>query len=104
MESSHHRTAGGAALAGIGFVVAAACLFAVNGTVSKLVLASGMSSLRLVEIRCAGAAVVLGLVALARNPRGLAFGRRDLVFLALYGVSGWRRRNGSTSSRSLGSP
>jgi drug/metabolite transporter (DMT)-like permease len=88
VESSHHRTAGGAAFAGIGFVVAAACLFAVNGTVSKLVLASGMSSLRLVEIRCAGAAAVLCLLALARNPRSLAVGRRDVVFLALYGVVG----------------
>jgi drug/metabolite transporter (DMT)-like permease len=68
--------------------VAAACLFAVNGTVSKLVLASGMSSQHLVEIRCAGAAAVLCLVALARNPRSLAFGRRDLVFLAVYGVVG----------------
>jgi drug/metabolite transporter (DMT)-like permease len=68
--------------------VAAACLFAVNGTVSKLVLASGMSSLHLVEIRCAGAAAVLCLVALARSPRSLAFSRRDLVFLAVYGIVG----------------
>jgi len=76
------------ALAGIGFVVAAACLFAVNGTVSKLVLASGMSSLHLVEIRSAGAAAVLCLAALARDRRSLAVRRRDLAFLAVYGVVG----------------
>jgi hypothetical protein len=88
VESSHHRTAQGAALAGVGFVVAAACLFAVNGTVSKLVLASGMSSLRLVEIRCAGAAVVLCLVALARraDPGGGRVGSFDVEGAADPGV------------------
>src|SRR3954468_18197627 len=94
MESSDHLAAvlpGSSAsrsLAGVGFVAAAACLFAVNGTVSKLVLESGVSALHLVEIRSAGAAVVLCLAALARDRRSLRLARRDLLFLVAYGVLG----------------
>jgi len=71
---------------------AAACLFAVNGTVSKLILTGGaLSSLRLVEIRCAAAAVVyLAAWALLRG-RGrspLRVTWRELRFLAVYAVAG----------------
>jgi drug/metabolite transporter (DMT)-like permease len=52
------------------------------------VLTSGLSTLHLVEIRSAGAAVVLCLAALARDRRGLRVRRRDLLFLAAYGVLG----------------
>ena len=73
VESSHHRApALDSPGIGVGLVLAAATLFAVNGTVSKLVLGSGLSSQRLVEIRCAGAAVVLCLLALARDRGSLA--------------------------------
>jgi drug/metabolite transporter (DMT)-like permease len=98
MESSHHpaalplrfarRPTVSGSFAGVGLVVAAACLFAVNGTVSKLVLGSGLSALHLVEIRSAGAAVVLCLAALAGDRRGLRITRRDLPFLVAYGVLG----------------
>ena len=69
-------------------MLAAATLFAVNGTVSKLVLTSGLSSQRLVEIRCAGAAVVLCLLALARDRRSLRTPPRELGFVVVYGVVG----------------
>jgi drug/metabolite transporter (DMT)-like permease len=69
-------------------VVLAAALFAVNGTVSKLVLASGVSSLRLVEIRSTGAAVLLCLLALARDRGALRVARREWGFLLAYGVLG----------------
>jgi drug/metabolite transporter (DMT)-like permease len=69
-------------------VLAAAVLFAVNGTVSKLVMGSGMSSLHLVEIRCVGAAVLLTALALARNPASMRVRRPELVWLALFGVVG----------------
>jgi drug/metabolite transporter (DMT)-like permease len=82
VQSSHDR----AASVGTGLVLAAAVLFAVNGTVSKLVLTSGLSPQRLVEIRCAGAAGVLGLVALARDPRSLRTSGRDLGFVVVYGI------------------
>jgi drug/metabolite transporter (DMT)-like permease len=79
---------GSAAAVGLAAALVAATLFAVNGTVSKLVLESGLSSLRLVEIRITLAAVVFALVAAARSPRSLAIGPRELGFLALYGVVG----------------
>jgi drug/metabolite transporter (DMT)-like permease len=75
---------------GLGYlmVAVAACLFAVNGTVSKIVLGSGLSSLELTQIRSTGAAVGLlaFLVAFAR--RRLRVGRRELLFLVVYGVTG----------------
>jgi drug/metabolite transporter (DMT)-like permease len=75
-------------LAGVGLVLTAAALFAVNGTVSKAVLSSGLDSLRLVEIRCLAAAAVFAALAAARRPASLAIGRRELGFVALYGVVG----------------
>ncbi len=70
-------------------VFGAAMLFSVNGTVSKLVLVdSGLSSLRLVEIRCLGAAVVLAALALLRDRSAWRIGLRELGFLAVYAVVG----------------
>lgn len=74
-------------LLGVGLAVAAAALFAVNGTVSKLVLTSGLSSLRLVEIRCVAAALIFVAVA-ARRPASLRIGRREAGFIVVYGVVG----------------
>lgn len=68
--------------------LAAAGLFAVNGTVSKLVLEHGLSSLRLVEIRCVMAAAAFAALAAARRPASLAIDRRELGLLAVYGVTG----------------
>lgn len=69
-------------------VATAAVLFAVNGTVSKVILASGLSSPRLAEVRSTGAFVVLlAGVALAR-PGLLRVMRRELAFLAVFGVVG----------------
>lgn len=75
-------------LVGAGLVLGAAMLFAVNGTVSKAVLTTGLDSLRLVEIRCLAAAVVFTGVALVRAPRSLVIGRRELGFIAVYGIVG----------------
>src|SRR3954469_19976132 len=86
MQSSHHP-AQSRSLLGAGMAVAAAGLFAVNGTVSKLVLTSGLDSLRLVEIRCAAAAVIFFGLA-ARRPGSLRIGVRELGFVAGYGVLG----------------
>jgi drug/metabolite transporter (DMT)-like permease len=85
VNSSHHRAR---SLVGAGLVLASATLFAVNGTVSKLALQSGLSALRLVEIRCLAAAAVFALVAAARDPASLLIGRRELAFVAGYGVVG----------------
>jgi drug/metabolite transporter (DMT)-like permease len=77
-----------ASAVGAGLVLAASLLFAVNGTVSKLVMASGLDSLHLVEIRCLAAAVVFFALAALRSPASLAIGRRELGFIAIYGTVG----------------
>src|SRR5438093_8719100 len=69
-------------------VLVAATLFAVNGTVSKVVLSSGLSSLRLTEARCTGALVGLALILLATRPASLRTTRGELAFLAAFGVGG----------------
>ncbi len=70
------------------YLVVAAALFALNGTVSKVILASGLSAMRLTELRCAGAALGLGLVVLVVSPRRLRVSRSELPLLAAYGVAG----------------
>jgi drug/metabolite transporter (DMT)-like permease len=69
-------------------VIVAATLFGVNGAVSKVVLTSGLSSLRLTEARSAGACIALTLIALARKPSSLRVERRELPRLALFGIVG----------------
>jgi len=67
---------------------AAASLWAVNGTVSKVILASGISSLRLSEVRMTGALLGFVLVLLLTAPERLRVNRRELPFLAVWGIGG----------------
>jgi drug/metabolite transporter (DMT)-like permease len=93
------RTARPAPLRGVVAALAASLLFAVNGTVSKTVLESGLSSLRLVELRSLGAAVCLLAAVAVLRPRALRVAPRELAFLAGAGVVGHRpRASGCTSS------
>jgi drug/metabolite transporter (DMT)-like permease len=69
-------------------VLVGATLFGINGSVAKVALSSGLSSLRLTEARCAGAFVGLALIALVRAPSSLRVDRRELPRLALFGVGG----------------
>jgi drug/metabolite transporter (DMT)-like permease len=75
---------------GLGYlmVATAATLFAVNGTVSKVVLGSGLSSLELTQIRSTGAAVGLIFFLLAFAPSRLRVTPRELLFLVVFGVTG----------------
>jgi drug/metabolite transporter (DMT)-like permease len=73
---------------GYGMALSAGALCARNGSVSKVILKSGLSSLRLTEIRCAGALVGLALVLVLTRPQSLRIGRRELFFLAAFGVFG----------------
>ena len=66
----------------------AAALWAVNGTVSKVILASGISSLRLSEVRMTGAVVGFVIALLAIAPGRLKVRRRELPFLAVWGIGG----------------
>ncbi len=76
---------------GVVMVVAAGVLFAVNGTVSKLVLQAGLTAQQLTLVRAAGAATALLALSLAvrPGPRRLAVTRRDLPLLAGYGLTGF---------------
>ena len=75
-------------LVGYGMVLVAAALFGVNGSVAKVALSSGMSSLRLTEARCAGACLGLMLIALVHSPAALRISRAEVLRLAVFGVCG----------------
>ena len=85
---------------GYSMVAVAAALFAVNGTVSKVILGSGINSQQLTEVRCAGALIGLTLIAAATRPSSLRIRRNELLLLVALGVVGWRSCSGPTSSRS----
>ena len=69
-------------------VLSAAVLFAVNGVVAKVILASGLSSLRLTEVRLTGAAIGLVAALALLRPRTLRVTRKELPFLAVFGIGG----------------
>src|SRR6187200_3080957 len=69
-------------------VLTAATLWAVNGAVSKVILDSGVSSLRLSEVRSTGAFVGLVLVLELVAPKRLRVSRSELRMLALFGIAG----------------
>ncbi|MGH3065848.1 MAG: DMT family transporter [Gaiellaceae bacterium] len=73
---------------GYAMVATAATLFAVNGSVSKVVLDSGLSSLELAQIRatCAALGLLAFLVLFARAR--LRVGGRELLFLVAFGIVG----------------
>lgn len=73
---------------GYAMVVVAATLFAVNGTVSKVVLGSGLSSLELTQIRSSGAAAGFLAFLLLFARATLRVGRRELLFLLVFGITG----------------
>ena len=75
-------------LRGLLLALAGAALFSVNGTMSKLVLEAGVSSLQLVLLRSVGAAVCLFALVAATRPAALRVSRRELLFFAAYGVTG----------------
>jgi drug/metabolite transporter (DMT)-like permease len=70
-------------------LVIASLLFAINGTVSKLVLHAGLPAMRFTEIRSAGAFLCLVTYALIRKPASLKINRHQIGFLALYGIAGF---------------
>lgn len=74
--------------AGYAMAAGAATLWAVNGTVSKVILASGISSLRLSQVRTTGALLGFVLVLLATDRRRLRVRVRELPFLAVFGIAG----------------
>jgi drug/metabolite transporter (DMT)-like permease len=75
-------------LLGYAMVLTAATLWAVNGTVSKVILSSGLSSLRLAEVRSTGAFVLLALGLAVARPSALRLGAREIPYFVLFGTGG----------------
>ncbi len=75
-------------LLGYAMVLAATCLWGVNGTVSKAILGAGLSSLRLTEVRSTGAALVLAVALAITQPWRLRVRRSELLFLGAFGIFG----------------
>jgi drug/metabolite transporter (DMT)-like permease len=65
-----------------------ALLFALNGTVSKVVLSSGVSTIELTQVRSLGAAAGFALVLALVRPQSLRVGLRELPFLVVFGITG----------------
>jgi drug/metabolite transporter (DMT)-like permease len=74
----------------LGYLMAAsaATLWALNGIVSKVLLASGFSSLRLTQVRTTGALLGLALAVALRDPSRLRARPRERLFLAAFGILG----------------
>jgi len=82
------RRAGSPALIGVLAAAGAAVLFGINGTVSKVALGSGLSSLDLVQLRSLGSAVLLMAFLLLTRPATLRARPRELGFLFIVGIIG----------------
>jgi drug/metabolite transporter (DMT)-like permease len=75
---------------GYAMLAASATLFAVNGTVMKVVLTStGISSLRLTELRATGSFVCLAAVLAVVAPTRLRVTRQEIALLVFYGIVGF---------------
>ncbi|HUH15962.1 MAG TPA: EamA family transporter [Gaiellaceae bacterium] len=73
---------------GYAMVLSAALLFALNGTVSKVVLQSGISSVELTQVRATGACLGFALALALTRPRSLRLRRRELPYLVVFGIAG----------------
>lgn len=73
---------------GYAMVITAALLFALNGTVSKVVLQSGISSLELTQVRATGAFLGFALVLAFTRRESLRLTRRELPYLVVFGIAG----------------
>ena len=69
-------------------VAAAAVLWGVNGGVSKTILATGLSSERLAQVRSLGAAAGLVAILALTAPERLRLTRRELPYLVAFGMGG----------------
>ena len=66
-----------------------AVFFSFNGVVAKLVLTSGLSSMRLTQVRCGGAFIFLGLYMLLRHRHKLKATKAELPHHFAYGIVGF---------------
>ncbi len=69
-------------------LILAAVFFSFNGVVAKWVLLTGISSMRLTEVRTLGVAALLGTYLLLRKPKDIKVERTLLKRLIIFGVIG----------------
>ena len=74
----------------LGYLMAAvaAALWGLNGGVSKTILATGLSSERLAQVRSLGAAAGLVAILAVTTPNRLRLTRRELPYLVAFGMGG----------------
>lgn len=70
------------------FALLAAVLFGLNGSVTKVIVDSGLTPLQLTQVRVLGTAILAGLVLLGTDRAAFRVTRRQLVSLAILGVAG----------------
>ena len=70
------------------FALLGALLFGANGTVTKVIVSGGLTPLQLTQFRVLGACVITGLVLLVVDRSAFRVTRRQLVKLAILGVTG----------------
>ena len=73
---------------GYAMVISAALLFAINGTVSKVILQSGISSLELTQARATGAFLGFAAVLAFARRESLRLTRREVPYLIVFGIAG----------------
>jgi drug/metabolite transporter (DMT)-like permease len=73
---------------GYAMVALAATLFAVNGSVMKVTLDSGLTKVELAQIRHTFSALLFFVLLLVVAPGRLRVGRRELLFLVAFGLIG----------------
>jgi len=66
-----------------------AVFFSFNGVVSKLVLTSGLSSMRLTQVRCGGAFLILGIYMVLAHREKLKVTKAEIPILFTYGILGF---------------
>ncbi|GIJ49870.1 permease [Virgisporangium aliadipatigenens] len=74
---------------GIAMIICSASLFAVNGTMAKLLQQTGVDAAQVATLRAGGTALALGGAALAVRPRSMRITRREAPMLACYGLAGF---------------
>ncbi len=75
-------------LTGYGLYLLAAFLFALNGTVSKSILLTGMDPARLSQLRVTGAFLVLLAFVAINRPQALRIRKAEVWILLAYGILG----------------
>ena len=71
------------------YLVCGAIFFAFNGIVSKIILANNLSAMRLTQVRCTGAFLLLFIYVLVRKRRSLRTNTIELPWLIAYGIIGF---------------